>query len=87
MECPRDGTDLTTEQLRGIEVDRCSKCSGIWLDLDELDKLEATTASTEEERRATVMFGPGDVRDDGHPRKPADPARRRATRLATGSPA
>lgn len=57
MKCPRDGTDMTSEQVRGIQVDRCSKCSGIWLDLDELDKLESTVTSTEEERRATVMYG------------------------------
>jgi len=57
MKCPRDGTDMTTEDLRDIEVELCPKCNGRWLDLHELDKLEATVASTEEERRATVMFG------------------------------
>lgn len=57
MKCPRDNTEMTTEQLQGIEVERCPTCHGRWLDLDELDKLESTVASTEEERRATVMFG------------------------------
>lgn len=57
MKCPRDGTDMTNEDLRDIEVELCPTCKGRWLDLDELDKLEATVASTEEERRATVMFG------------------------------
>lgn len=57
MKCPRDGTDMTKEDLRDIEVERCAKCNGRWLDLDELDKLEATVTSTEDERRATIMFG------------------------------
>jgi hypothetical protein len=64
MNCPRDATELATEQMHNIEVDRCPHCHGLWLDHDELDKLEASTASTEEERRATVMFGerPGELK-------------------------
>jgi Zn-finger nucleic acid-binding protein len=57
MNCPRDATELVTEQMNNIEVDRCPQCHGLWLDHDELDQLEATAASTEEERRATVMYG------------------------------
>lgn len=57
MKCPRDGIDMTTEDLRDIEVELCQTCGGRWLDLDELDKLEATVPSTEDDRRATVMFG------------------------------
>jgi Zn-finger nucleic acid-binding protein len=64
MNCPRDGAELKIEHHQGIEVDHCPKCNGRWLDLDELDKLEATVPSTEEERRATVMFGerPGELK-------------------------
>jgi Uncharacterized protein conserved in bacteria len=57
MKCPRDATELVAEQEYAMEVDRCPHCHGVWLDHDELDKLEATAASTEEERRATVMYG------------------------------
>ncbi|MEO8456451.1 MAG: zf-TFIIB domain-containing protein [Chloroflexota bacterium] len=57
MKCPRDGTDMGTENLRGIEVELCQKCGGRWLDLDELGKLEATVTSTEDERRATIIYG------------------------------
>jgi len=57
MKCPRDGTDMTTEHLQKIEVERCPKCNGRWLDPDELEKLEATIPSKEEERRATIEFG------------------------------
>lgn len=55
MLCPRDGVELTVEQMDGIEVDRCTTCNGRWLDHGELDDLEATR-STEEERRATVQY-------------------------------
>jgi Zn-finger nucleic acid-binding protein len=57
MQCPRDGTELAVEHEFGIEVDHCPACNGRWLDNNELDQLEATTASTEEERRATITYG------------------------------
>jgi Zn-finger nucleic acid-binding protein len=57
MKCPRCQADLVAEQeYHGIEVDRCPSCEGRWLDLDELDQLEATVASTADERRATVRY-------------------------------
>jgi Zn-finger nucleic acid-binding protein len=57
MQCPRDGTELKIEHHRGIEVDHCPACNGRWLDNHELDQLEATTMSTEEQRRATITYG------------------------------
>lgn len=57
MKCPRDGSELIVEHIRDIEVDRCKTCNGRWLDSDELNRLEATVPSTEEERRATITFG------------------------------
>ena len=56
LKCPRDAADLHTEDHRGIDVDRCHTCNGMWLDSEELDKLEATVPSTEAERRATVTY-------------------------------
>ena len=57
MKCPRDNTMLAVETHHGIEVDHCPTCNGRWLDHHELDQLEATVASTEEERRATITYG------------------------------
>jgi Zn-finger nucleic acid-binding protein len=57
MKCPRDDTTLIVETHHGIEVDHCPACNGRWLDFHELDHLESTVASTEEERRATIAFG------------------------------
>ncbi len=57
MNCPRCRADLIAQQqYHGIEVDRCPSCDGRWLDLDELDQLEATVPSTPEERRATIRY-------------------------------
>lgn len=57
LKCPRDETTLAAETHHGIEVDHCPTCNGRWLDHHELDQLEATVASTEEERRATIEYG------------------------------
>ena len=40
MNCPRCGATLTVRQFKGIEVDRCPDCSGIWLDYHEMEDLE-----------------------------------------------
>lgn len=34
--CPRCHSHLTTEVLRGIEVDRCPNCKGVFFDTGEL---------------------------------------------------
>ncbi len=57
MKCPRDDTEMAVESYHGIEVDICLTCAGRWLDFHELDQLEATVPSTEEERRATIAYG------------------------------
>ncbi|TWT92076.1 TFIIB-type zinc ribbon-containing protein [Stieleria varia] len=41
MKCPHDGTELTATKYEGdIEVDQCSQCSGMWLDWQELQRIE-----------------------------------------------
>jgi Zn-finger nucleic acid-binding protein len=39
MDCPRCAADLDVTQRRGIEIDVCPECRGVWLDRGELDKL------------------------------------------------
>jgi uncharacterized protein len=39
MKCPIDQTDLQMTERRGVEIDYCPKCRGIWLDRGELDKI------------------------------------------------
>ena len=45
MKCPKCGMQLIEIDYRGIKVDKCSGCEGIWLDAGELEavsKLEKT---------------------------------------------
>lgn len=56
MKCPRDQVELRSETHHGIEVDHCPDCNGRWLDHHELDQLEASVPSTEEERVATIQY-------------------------------
>ena len=41
MICPKCGTELVQKFYKGmIEVDSCPNCRGMWLDVNELDRLE-----------------------------------------------
>jgi Zn-finger nucleic acid-binding protein len=41
MNCPKCGTELIQKYYKGmIEVDSCPGCRGMWLDVNELDRLE-----------------------------------------------
>jgi hypothetical protein len=40
MKCPKDGYDLATQELHGVQVDVCGHCGGLWLDQGELDTLQ-----------------------------------------------
>ncbi len=37
MRCPKCGMELIEIDYREIKVDKCSECSGIWLDAGELE--------------------------------------------------
>jgi Zn-finger nucleic acid-binding protein len=40
MNCPTcEGVELKMSDRRGIEIDYCPKCRGVWLDRGELDKI------------------------------------------------
>lgn len=40
MHCPKCGMSLIEIEYKGIKVDKCSSCSGIWLDAGELEAIE-----------------------------------------------
>jgi len=45
MKCPKCGMDLIEIDYKGIKIDKCSGCEGVWLDAGELEavaKLEKT---------------------------------------------
>lgn len=39
MRCPKCGMELVEIEFRGLRLDQCSSCSGVWLDAGELDTL------------------------------------------------
>ena len=39
MKCPVDGMILVIAERKGIEIDHCPECRGVWLDRGELDKI------------------------------------------------
>jgi hypothetical protein len=39
MRCPKCGMELIAIDYRGVEVDKCSACEGIWLDAGELEQI------------------------------------------------
>lgn len=39
MKCPKCGSDLHAITHKGIEIDKCGDCKGIWLDAGELEQL------------------------------------------------
>ncbi len=57
MNCPRCNIELKIEQYKGIEVDRCPNCQGMWLDYPELDQLEDTVFNADE-LKGTMVYSP-----------------------------
>ncbi len=39
MKCPKCGMELIEIDYKGILVDKCSECDGIWLDAGEIETL------------------------------------------------
>ena len=56
MDCPRDGVTLEITDHKGIEVDSCPQCEGMWLDHPELDQLEDTRFD-EDDSKGTIARG------------------------------
>ena len=39
MKCPKCGMELIEIDYKGIKVDKCSECEGVWLDAGELEAI------------------------------------------------
>jgi hypothetical protein len=39
--CPKCSAELIPVPYRGVELDKCSRCQGVWLDFGELDQVVA----------------------------------------------
>ncbi len=42
MKCPFNEVDLVKEMYEGVELDKCPKCRGLWLDPGELERIQRT---------------------------------------------
>jgi uncharacterized protein len=47
MLCPTDQTVLVMTERKGVEIDYCPTCRGVWLDRGELDKIIDRSVETE----------------------------------------
>jgi len=53
MHCPKCGMELTEIEFRGVQVDNCFSCGGMFLDAGEAEKILAF----EEPNALNKMFG------------------------------
>lgn len=57
MNCPKCSSELTKKYYKGMfEVDSCPNCRGMWLDFNELDKLEDVIFDEDEHKGSLVHF-------------------------------
>ena len=57
MNCPKCNTELTKKYYKGMfEIDSCPNCRGMWLDFDELDKLEDVVFDEDAYKGSLVHF-------------------------------
>lgn len=47
MKCPHCNKVLSMAERKGIEIDYCPSCRGVWLDRGELDKIIALSIDSE----------------------------------------
>ncbi len=62
MKCPKCGANLETEDYRGIEVDRCRECLGVWFDAGEAERLIRTEGGGVGDIFSAIMRGVRGVR-------------------------
>lgn len=57
MNCPKCNSELTKKYYKGMfEVDSCPSCRGMWLDFNELDKLEDVVFDDDMHKGSLVHF-------------------------------
>ena len=45
MKCPKCSAAMESVSYQGVEVDRCTKCAGLWLDMLEAEDLKKLSGS------------------------------------------
>jgi len=46
MRCPKCGMELIEIEYKGIKVDKCSECEGVWLDQGEAERISRIEKSS-----------------------------------------
>ncbi|MBP2018181.1 Zn-finger nucleic acid-binding protein [Symbiobacterium terraclitae] len=64
MRCPLCNVPMREVERRGVRLDVCTECHGVWLDGGELDKLLAAGQAWEDEYRYHPRPAYGDRYDD-----------------------
>ncbi|QCX39478.1 hypothetical protein FF125_13905 [Aureibaculum algae] len=55
MKCPIDGSELEKRMHENtVEVDACNKCGGVWLDANELEKIQDVKINDYKEELARI---------------------------------
>lgn len=54
MKCPNCQQNLELQNYKGIEVNQCSNCSGMWFDYKEVDQLEDTSFDQDDLKNTLV---------------------------------
>ncbi len=54
MKCPNCAQVLKSTQCKGITVDQCENCRGMWFDIQEVDQLEDTVLRLDELKNTMV---------------------------------
>lgn len=63
MRCPLCNVPMRDVNRRGVEIDVCPECRGVWLDGGELDKLLTVGETWETEYRSAPDHRRNDDRD------------------------
>ncbi len=67
MICPRCNTNLVIAITKGIEIDHCPNCRGVWLDRGELEKIIERSNNFESSyHRGNERYGHHDEHHDKH---------------------
>ncbi|MBL8099057.1 MAG: zf-TFIIB domain-containing protein [Anaerolineales bacterium] len=57
MNCPKCNSELVKKFYKGMmEIDTCPNCRGMWLDFDELDKLEDVVFNIDERKGSLIHY-------------------------------
>ncbi|MEW6488634.1 MAG: zf-TFIIB domain-containing protein [Thermodesulfobacteriota bacterium] len=76
MKCPNCIEELKMAERKGIEIDYCPSCRGVWLDRGELDKIiERSAEDLSEMPRGGRVQDPPPATGDKHGQKHRDPYR------------